>query len=130
GRRAMETALPLMLRFAEDPDPKTRTAALSAMGTIGGDREASALVKLVETQRDAQKRADTEKALLTISSRRGASCTPLLLPLAHNNDSAVRVVALRALASAGGPKALEAVRAATEDKDEAVSDEAIHTLAS
>jgi hypothetical protein len=53
---------------------------------------------------------------------------PSLLPLAQNSDSAVRIIALRVLAAAGGPDALAAVKAAVEDKDEIVRDEAVRTL--
>jgi hypothetical protein len=53
---------------------------------------------------------------------------PALLPLAHNDDSAMRIIALHLLASAGGPQALEAVEAAIQDKDQAVQDEAVRTL--
>jgi HEAT repeat protein len=40
----------------------------------------------------------------------------------------MRIIALRLLASAGGPDALVAVKAAVEDKDTTVQDEAVRTL--
>ena len=67
-------------------------------------------------------------ALLAISGRTGARSVPAFLPLAQNDDSAMRIIALRLLASAGGPDALAAVKAAVQDKDETVQDEAVRTL--
>ena len=53
---------------------------------------------------------------------------PSLLALAHSEDSALRTIGLHALASAGGPEALSAVKSAVEDTDESVQDEAVRTL--
>ena len=64
------------------------------------------------------------------SHRRGAPVTPSVLPLAQNDNAELRVVALRNLAAAGGPAALDAIRTATEDKEESVRDEAVNTLSS
>ena len=52
-----------------------------------------------------------------------------MLPLAKNNDSELRIIALRALATVGGREALAAVTSAVEDRDESVQDEAVGTLA-
>jgi len=67
-------------------------------------------------------------ALLAISGRTGAKSVPALLPLARNDDSALRIIALHVLASDGGPEALAAVQAAVQDKDETVQDEAVRAL--
>jgi HEAT repeat protein len=67
-------------------------------------------------------------ALLAISARAGTRSVPPALPLARNDDSGLRIIALHVLASAGGPDALAAVKVATEDKDEGVRDEAVRTL--
>jgi HEAT repeat protein len=131
GRRAMENALPVLLKFANSSDGKTRNAALGAIGTIGGDREAAALVKLVEQQQQTDdKRGDTEKALLAVSSRRGASCAPILLPLSKSENPSLRIIGIRALAASGGPQALDAVKNGTEDDNEQVREEAVQTLTS
>ncbi len=59
--------------------------------------------------------------------RRARPCRTSL-PLARNDDSALRIIALHVLASAGGPEALGAVKSAVQDKDETVQDEAVRTL--
>lgn len=131
GRRAMEDALPVLLKYANSSDAKTRNSALGAIGTIGGDREAAALVKLIQDQQqDEGKRGDTEKALRAVSSRRGASCAPILLPLAKSENPSLRIIGIRTLAASGGPKALEAVKNGTEDENEQVREEAVQTLTS
>jgi HEAT repeat protein len=128
GRRNLGRAVPAIVGCAHDPDPATRAAALQTLGTIGGASQIDDLVKLLQGASDAKDRGDIEAALLAISARSGTGCAQGLLPLAHNENSALRIVALHALASAGGSDALGAVTAAVEDKDEAVQDEAVRTL--
>jgi HEAT repeat protein len=130
ARRGIESATPTMLHYADNPDAASRRAALAAVGNIGGDRDAAALVAILESQQDPGRREDTEKALLAIASRRGSSCASILLPLARNPDPDLRLVGLRTLAAAGGPDALAVVRSAIDDKDENVREEAVQTLAS
>src|SRR2546430_13785959 len=96
----MESALPIMLRYAEKHDAGTRSAALSSIGTIGGDREAAALVKLLQKDQNPDIRTDIGNALMGISSRSGASCAQTILPLAQSKDTEVRLIALRTLAAA------------------------------
>jgi HEAT repeat protein len=86
------------------------------------------LVGLLQESRSAKEREDVEMALLAIIGRTGARSVPAVLPLAHNNDSAMRIIALRLLASAGGPDALATIKAAVEDKEVTVQDEAVRTL--
>jgi HEAT repeat protein len=128
ARRQIEGALPLIVRDAADPDPGIRNAAVQALGTLGGTAQVNDLVKLFSSARDERQRQNLEDALLAISGRLGNSCAQSLLPLSHNSDAGVRKVALHALASAGGPDALMAVKQAVEDRDESVQDEAVRTL--
>ena len=128
ARRQMESALPLIVRDAADPDPGIRAAAIQALGALGGTAQVNDLVKLFSGAPDDRMRQDLEDALLAISGRLGNACAPSLLPLAHHSDPAVRKVALHALASAGGSDALMAVKQSVEDRDESVQDEAVRTL--
>ncbi|MBM4024716.1 MAG: hypothetical protein FJ280_04825 [Planctomycetes bacterium] len=128
GQRQMDGALAAILASVEDADPGIRGAAVQALGLLGGDQQAADLVRLVQKTANAKERGDIEKALQAISSRSGAVCVPHLLPLVQSQDSAVRMIGLHTLAVAGGPDALAALKAATEDKDETVQDEAVRTL--
>jgi HEAT repeat protein len=128
GQRHLDRALPTIAQSAKDPDAGVRSAAVQAIGILGNESCAPDLVGLLQESQNPKERGDIEMALLAISGRTGVRSVPALLPLAHNDDSAVRIIALRLLASAGGPDALAAVKAAVEDKDATVQDDAVRTL--
>jgi HEAT repeat protein len=128
ARRQVEAALPEITRCAGDSDAGIRGAAVRAMGAMGGEGAVAGLVELLGKNQGQKAREDIEAALLAISSRAGGSCVRSLLPLEQSGQGALRVVGLHALASAGGPGALEAVRTALQDQEQAVQDEAVRTL--
>ena len=128
GQRGIDGALPTVMLSIEDSDAGIRNAAVQAVGAIGQDKQAADLVRLLQKTQSSSERADIEKALLAVSGRGGAHCVQYLLPLTRSDDGALRMIALHALAIAGGPEALAAVRSAINDKDEAVQDEAVRTL--
>jgi HEAT repeat protein len=128
GERQIEGAVGAIMSSLNDGDAGVRSAAVQALGALGGDKQAADLVTLLQKTQDPKDRADIRKALLAISGRAGASCVPCLLPLMQDGDPALRTIGLGALAIAGGPSALAAVKAALEDKDETVQDEAARTL--
>lgn len=125
--RRLDSTMPAIVRSIEDADPGVRAAAVGTLGALGSDKEVGDLVKLLP-KASAAERGDIEKALLAIGGRQGSSCLPHLLPLARNDDPALRRLALRALSTVGGPNALTAVEAAVDDPDEQVQDEAVRTL--
>ena len=128
GQRHIDSALPAIVRSTGDSDAGVRTASVQAIGILGTDAQAPDLVRLLQATQNAKERGDIEMALLAISSRTGARSVPPVLPLARNDDIALRIIALHVLASAGGPDALAAVQSAVQDKDETVQDEAVRTL--
>jgi HEAT repeat protein len=128
GERQMEGALGDIQSSIEDADAGVRGAAVQALGALGGEQQAVDLVKLLQKTPNPKDRANIEKALAAISGRAGATCVSCLLPLMQNSDPALRTIGLRVLVIAGGPDALAAVKAALEDKEEAVQDEAARTL--
>ena len=128
GQRHIDRALPGILHSTDDSDAGVRSAAVQAIGILGADPQAADLVRLLQTTQNPKERGDIEMALLAISSRTGARSVPHVLPLARNDDTALRIIALHVLASAGGPDALAAVEAAVQDKDQTVQDEAVRTL--
>jgi HEAT repeat protein len=128
GQRHIDSSLPAIVRSTGDSDAGVRTAAVQAIGILGTDAQTADLVRLLQTTQNAKERGDIEMALLAISSRTGARSVPPVLPLARNDDIALRIIALHVLASAGGPDALAAVQSAVQDKDETVQDEAVRTL--
>ena len=128
GQRHLDRALPAIVKSAGDPDAGVRAAAVQAIGILGDDKQVASLVQLLQSAQSPEEGAGIEMALLAISGRSGARAVPALLPLAQHRDSALRIIALHVLASAGGPGALAAVKTAVEDKDETVQDEAVRTL--
>jgi HEAT repeat protein len=129
GRRRVEAAIPTIAKCAEDPDNGIRTASIQALGDMGGEAQVADLVKLLQKTKDSKDRSQIEAALLSVSSRTGSGCSHSLQGLAKSADTSLRIVALHALASAGGAEALATVAGATSDKDETVQDEAVRTLA-
>jgi HEAT repeat protein len=130
-QRKSEGGLPIFLASAEDADAGVRTAALDAVGAIGDDKQLPQLLTLLTKAKDAGDRRVIERAVASISGRWGAASAPHLVPLVKGGGNATadtRIVALHALAAAGGGDALAAVRAAAEDADPAVQDEAVRTL--
>ena len=128
ARRQVEGAVPLLVKDMQNPDLAIRSTAVQAIGTIGGTSQVNDLVTLLPSAQNEKQRDEIETALLAISSRVGNGCVQYLLPLAQNQDSSVRKIALHALASAGGPDALGAIKGEVSDKDEGVQDEAVRTL--
>jgi HEAT repeat protein len=130
ARRGIEKALPLIVQSVGDPDPQIRSAAIQALLNLGGNNEVAALGRALEKSTIPEERAHIEKVLVTLSGHVGASCVPSLGALMQNGDPENRKAALHALVAAGGTDALAAVATATDDKDQAVQDEAVRTLCS
>ena len=128
AQRGVEGALPVILDSARNTDPGIRSAAIQSIGAIGTEANLPNLVSLLEAAKDPRNREDLETALLNISSRSGAKAVAVLQPLMKSNDAATRSMALKALASAGGADALASVRAAIQDQNEELQDEAVRTL--
>jgi len=128
GLRHIDAALPLIVKSGEDPDEGVRCAVAQAIANIGGAQQAADLVRLLQKAQSAKEREEFETALIALSGRSGPGCVAHLLPLAKTGDSSSRTIGLHALASAGGPEALGAVRASVEDQDETIQDEAVRTL--
>jgi HEAT repeat protein len=126
--RRMKTALPAFVRCATDTDAGVRAAAVTALGVLGDGEHVPDLARILQATQDPKEQEKVGKALRSVSARAGASCVQHLMPLTKSEDASVRAIAVRALASAGGPDALSAVIAALEDKDSAVRDEAVRTL--
>ena len=127
--RRIEAALPAVVSSTADSDPGVRHAALNALSTLGSEEEVDDLVRVLSKTQDADDREAIEKALTAICGRTGATSMSQVMPLTKNNDSELRIIGLRTLATMGGREALSAVSSAVNDSDETVQDEAVGTLA-
>jgi HEAT repeat protein len=128
GQRQIGAAIPAVVASLSDTDAAVRSEAARTIAIIGDDRQAGALVKLLQKTDDAKERAGIEKALLSISSRCGAKCVPHLRPLTKSRDAELHKIGLHALAVVGGPEALASVAAAVKHPEPAVQDEAVRLL--
>ena len=130
GQRQIAAALPSVLAGLRDTDAGVRATAVSTVGILGSTRDVTELVTILLSTKSAQDRGDIEAALLAIAGRVGAPATPELAPLLKIEDSAVRIIGVHALASAGGSAALSQLCGLLKDKEESVRDEAVRTLSS
>ncbi len=128
AQRRLRDALPIIVTSVNDSDKAVRTEAVQALGILGTENQTADLVKLLQQNPGADDRANLETALVALSGRAGARCVPQVVVLETSEEVPVRIVGLHALASAGGNEALRAVKAAVDDKDETVQDEAVRTL--
>ena len=128
AQRHIAEALPAVLNSLDDTDSSLRHAALKTVGVLGSDAEAARLVRQLVNTTKATDRDDLEQALLAICGHTGKSCLPHLLPLTKSDDSALRGIALRTVASIGGNDALNVVNDALNDQDESIQNEAVQTL--
>ncbi len=130
GRRGIEAALPAVAGTLQDPDSETRSAALKTLGLIGGENQLADLAALAQRSSNPAALDEIEAAILAISGRVGGVSVERLQPLEKAAAPGLRVMALRAFAAAGGPAALQRIKAAADDSDETVQDEAVRALSS
>ncbi|MHC4742093.1 MAG: HEAT repeat domain-containing protein [Planctomycetota bacterium] len=128
GQRQISQALPAVVASLKSTDAEIRAEAVRTVSIIGRDEQAADLVKMVLNTKDSNERDAIRKALMDISGRCGAKCTPHLMPLTKSSDNELRIVGLRALAVCGGPDALAAVKSAIESAEGQVQDEAVRIL--
>jgi HEAT repeat protein len=128
GLRHIESAVPVVMRSTEDGDPAVRRAALETIGVLGNEQQAGELVRLLSGSQSSDDREDIERSLSAICRHRGSRCLPEVLPLAKTGNSATRKIGLRALSSIGGSEALGVVKAAVDDPDATIQDEAVNLL--
>jgi len=128
AQRQIPEALPTMVRLAAGTDAAARAAALAGIANMGTDKQIPDVLALVQKAQNPEDRAGAEKALTALSGRAGAACVPQIKPLMQSASADLRIVGLHAMIAAGGPVALAAVKAAIDDQEEAVQDEAVRTL--
>lgn len=128
GQRRIDAAIPIILRSTEDKDLEVRRAAMEAIGILGNEEQAGALVGLLRATQSADERDDIERALTAVCRRSGAKALPEVLPLAQTGGANLRKVGLRALSSIGGEDALGVIKTALKDSDPAIEDEAVNLL--
>ncbi len=126
--RRIESATAAVAAGLDDADAGIRGAAVQALGVIGTDQQLVGIVKALEKTQNSTERNNIEKSLISIAKRSGSKSIAPLIPLTKNAAGEIRIIGLHALAAAGGPDALAAVKSGIDDKEEMVQDEAVRTL--
>ena len=131
GARRVTTAVPVILKAAEDADPAVRLAAIQSLDLVVDEKSAPALVGLVAKAKADDERQAAEKALGSLCTRatnKGA-CVDAILAGVKAADTPAKCALIRALGRAGGAKALAAVRGFVADAAAEIQDAAVRSLA-
>ena len=130
GQRRAAGAAAALLKTAEDQDEKIRLASLKVLGDVGTPAEVSAMVGLLlkaKSPAEMQAAADAMSAICVRAQDRAACADKVVAGMAQAQGPA-KLALLAVLRSAGGPKALVAVRAAAKDPNAEVKDAALRAL--
>jgi len=129
--RGVTKASPEILKHASGPDQEVSIAALSALKSLAGTNELSALIVLTKSCADGAVRDASEIALTGVCSRPGEG-TPaaeaVLAELKQAATPAERNSWIRILANVGYSNALPVIEAAASDPDQTVADNALVQL--
>jgi len=130
GRRA-SGQFGVILGYTEDPDAAVAAAATSAVGVLAEPKDLPTLLKLLlKAEQDAPRQA-AERALAAACGRlpdKGRSLDAVLGVMDEAKPPA-RAALIRTLGVLGGAKALAVVRGGLTEKDDAVQEAALRTLA-
>lgn len=119
-----------LLEAARDAEPSIRVAALGALAELADAAALPGLVGILAEAKGADERAAAEAALAASARRAGDkdSAAATLASAMAGRPAEVRAALVRALAAAGSARAFEAVRAALEDSEVPVREEALRAL--
>jgi len=127
--RNVTESLPVVLKSADDSDLAVRLAVLAALRAMADEKHTAAVVKRLKSARDRSERKLAALALLATCKRGQTKCAQAVIAGLDGADAATRILLMRALPLAGGPKSLNEIVARLKDHDEGVSVEALRVLA-
>lgn len=130
GARRDTAAVPALLKLAQGDDAAARATALRSLATLADESAIDGLLALMPGAEAADAEA-IERALAAVCSRskRPEACTAPILAAMKTAPAPMRARLIRAIGRLDAPEAIAALRAAIEDKEPAVRDAAIRTLA-
>jgi hypothetical protein len=130
GLRSIGSAVPLLLKAADDPDAQVRSAALIALGhTIAPDSLPVLIARVAGTQ-SPDEAAAVVKAVGAACQRMPdrEACAEQLAVALSSSPVAAKCRFLEVLAATGGTKALQTVAAAAKDRQPELQDTATRLL--
>ena len=131
GRRRETSAVPALLTLAESSDESQRTASFQSLALTADSTAVEKLIRLLTNAGDDTGRDVVEKTLIVVCSRstRSEVCAAPVLKAAQTATGPLRCALLRVLGRINGAGPLQELRAACHDKDPAIQDAAIRSLA-
>lgn len=125
-QRRMTSAVPQLLVAASDTDAAVANATIRAVGEVGGNAEAPALIKILTSGTSMQA---AEGALSAIYTRtRDAGVTSAIAAALPNASTEAKLSLMRVLRRVGGAQGLTTLRTAMGDANADVRDNAIRNL--
>jgi HEAT repeat protein len=130
GQLAIPSAMPAVLRAAQDPDEQVRLAAIKSLGRIVGWKEFAVLTDRLLVAESPPEAAAVQEALRVACQRMPDpdACVGKLLDCLPSASIASKCFLMELLGSLGGVRALQAVSAAAEDSNEDLQDAATRVL--
>ncbi len=130
GQRRTTSAMPSLLKAAEDSDEPVRTASIKVLSDMGGAAELPAMLGLLAKAKSPAEAQAVEGAISAICLRQTdrAACADKVLAALAPSQGQTKLSLLKVLAAVGGPKALDAVRKAAADPAADVKDAARRAL--
>jgi len=130
AQHAIASALPAVLRAADDPNEQVRLAAIKALGRIIGLKEIAILTNRLLAAKSPQETAALQETLKVACLRMPDrdACAGKLLDCLPNAPIASKCFLIELFGSVGGARSLKAVSAAAEDANEDLQDAATRVL--
>jgi HEAT repeat protein len=130
ARRRMKSAIPALLKAAQDTDPQMRLASLKALEELAGPDQMAAMLDLLTGAKTPKEMEAAGRALGAVCAKaeNQDACAQKLAGVFSKADPALKRVLLRDLCAVGGGKALQVVRGAVNDPDAEVKAAAIRVL--
>jgi len=130
AQHAIASALPAVLKAADDPNEQVRLAAIKTLGRIVGLKEIALLTHRLLAAKSPQETAALQETLKVACLRTPDrdACAGKLLDCLPNAPIASKCFLIELLGSVGGGRALKGVSAAAEDANEDLQDAATRVL--
>ena len=130
GRRRIEGTAAALLKAADDPDARVRSAALTALGATIELGDLPLLIRRVADPQRAEEAKAAQQALRTACIRMAdrEACAAKLVAAMADAPTAVKCQFLEILGVMGGPTALESLGAAAKTADPQLQDAASRLL--
>lgn len=130
AQHAIASALPAVLKAADDPNEQVRLAAIKTLGRIIGLKEIALLTNRLLAAKSPQETAAVQETLKVACLRTPDrdACAGKLLDCLPNAPMASKCFLIELLGSVGGARSLKGVSAAAEDANEDLQDAATRVL--